>query len=60
MDGSKKQMQQPLYNDEYGVLKLVSTRFSEGKSQSFVQYGPSENFAEPVSWLVKLKKWVLT
>jgi hypothetical protein len=53
MDGSTKQMQ-PLYHDEYGVLRLMSTLSSDQQAQS--PYGFLEDCSEQSSWFIRLKK----
>ena len=52
MDGSNKQMQ-PLYNDEYGILRLMSTLTSDEQRQS--QYGSLEDLPESISWFTEFK-----
>ena len=45
---------QPLYNDEYGILSLISTQPLD--PQSRLRYGSVEGLLEPSSWIVRLKK----
>ncbi|MBP6103554.1 MAG: hypothetical protein KA508_00565 [Gammaproteobacteria bacterium] len=54
MDRSKQHMQ-PLYNDEYGILSLVSTQPLD--QQSRLRYGSLEGFPKPTPWFIRTKRW---
>ncbi len=46
---------QPLYNDEYGILSLVSTQPLD--QQSRLRYGSLEGFPKPTPWFIRTKRW---
>ncbi len=48
---------QSLYEDPYGILRLVSTQPSEQKASSPFQ--SSEDFMKSISWFDRIGRWSL-